>query len=133
MQLSGQNNLVGDRTYREDELYTGYAVYNENVFYFRSIINNEWLMSVVNGNEDFENVYWGMKTIHDSKYIIQSKEARLLLLEKLNAYYQGEITIEKRSTPYVSVIKDNKELNIPVSLAHDGDFVAYAFITNQNI
>ena len=127
-QLPG--SLIWNNTDSKDEFYSGHAVYGNINFYFRSKINSNWLTSAVNDSEDFENVYWGMKTIDSTEYAIQSQESKLLLLEKLSAFLQGDLKIEKRGTPYPSVFRDNENLNIPVSLSHDGNFIAYAFIAN---
>jgi len=125
-----QSSLIWDNTNSKDEFYRGQAVYGNMNFYFRSIINSDQLTSVVNESEDLENVYWGMKTIGSTEYAILSRESKLLLLEKLSAFLQGDLKIEKKGTPYPSVFRDNKDLKIPVSLSHDGNFIAYAFIAN---
>jgi hypothetical protein len=131
--LSRQSSLIWNNTDSKDEFYSGQAVYGKINFYFRSTIDNDWLTSVVNESEDFENVYWGMKTIDNTEYAIQSQESKLLLLEKLSAFLPGDLKIEKRGTTYPSVFTDNEDLNIPVSLSHDGCFIAYAFIAKPNI
>ena len=131
-QSPGQGSPIWDNIDSKGKSYSGQAVYGSANFYFRSIINSDWLTSVVNESEDFENVYWGMKTIDSTEYAIQSQKSKLLLVEKLSAVLKGDLKIEKKDTPYPSVFRDNKDLNIPVSLSHDGNFIAYAFIANHN-
>lgn len=110
-----------------EAFYSGKVIYGSNVFYFRSQINEDWIATVVNDDEDFENVCWGIQSIDDSSYYYQSKAARTLLLNKLNNFFSGDLEVKKHPVGYPIILKDMQDLHIPVSLSHDGCFIAYSF------
>ena len=113
-----------------EEFYRGKVIYGSHTFYFQSKISEEWIATVVNDNENFENVWWGIQSIDDAGYYHQSKAVRTLLLNKLNSFFPGDLQVEKNPVGYPVILKDLEDLHIPVSLAHDDRFVAYSFILN---
>ncbi len=113
-----------------DEFYSGKVIYGTEFFCFRSKINEDWVATVVNDNEHFDNVYWGVQSIDDAGYYHQSKAARTLLLNKLNFFFQDDFQIKKSPFGYPVILKGIQNMHIPASLAHDDHFVAYSFILN---
>ncbi len=110
-----------------EEFYSGMVIYGSHTFYFQSKISKEWIATVVNDNDNFENVCWGIQSIDHSGYFHQSKEVRTLLLNTLNSFFPGDLRVEKSPVGYPVIFKDLEDLHIPVSLAHDDLFVAYSF------
>ena len=119
-----ENNGFGET------FYTGKANYGSHIFYFRSKISEEWIATVVNDEEHFENVYWGVQSINETGYDHQSKAARALLLNKLSAFFPGHLRIEKSIVGYPVILQGKQYIPIPVSLAHDDHFVACSFIVD---
>ena len=78
--------------------YWGEVIYGSYTFYFQSKISEEWIASVVNDNEDFENVWWGIRSIDDVGYYHQSTAVRTLLLNKLNSFFTRQFAC--REEPY---------------------------------
>ncbi len=111
-----------------DELYSGSVNYGPQILYFRSKVSGEWITSVVNGHQNFENVKWGIRSIDNAGYQHQSKAARTLLLNKLNTIFPGNLQVQKNPVGYPVILKGAQDMRIPASLAHDGRFVAYSFI-----
>ncbi|WP_448699580.1 4'-phosphopantetheinyl transferase superfamily protein [Mucilaginibacter sp. AW1-3] len=112
------------------EFYTGKVTYAAHTLYFRSIITTDWITTVVNDTESFENVYWGVKTINDVDNESRSTEVRDFLLNKLSKFF-GTLRIEKSPVGYPFIFKHERDLHIPASLAHDGRFVGYSFILDD--
>ncbi len=113
-----------------ESYYRGKVLFESHSLYFRSKINGEWIATVVNDNEDFENVWWGIQAIDDTSHCHQSKAAKAFLMNKLNSLFTKEIHIGKSSIGFPIILKDSDDLDIPVSLSHDDRFVAYSFLLN---
>lgn len=113
-----------------NESYRGLAFFQSRLFYFRSRIHPDFIMTVVNETENFENIWWGVQSIGHSDYIHQSMAVRAFALNKLNAVLSGgreNLQIGKSPLGYPFLLKDTREMNIPLSFAHHANFVAYAF------
>jgi hypothetical protein len=111
--------------------YKGSAFFESRVFYFRSKIHPEYIATVVNGEEDFENIWWGVKSIDHSDYPAQSIAVRAFAVNKLNAVFstgKDNLQIGKSPLGYPIVLKEAEEMKIPVSFAHHAYYVAYSFL-----
>jgi phosphopantetheinyl transferase (holo-ACP synthase) len=114
-----------------EELYKGIALFESQSFYFRSKIHAEFISTVVNDKESFENIWWGIKKIAHSDYANQSASVRTFVLNRLNFVLsddKDDLRIEKNRLGHPVVLKGAKEMNIPVSLAHHDQFIAYSFL-----
>jgi len=121
-------------TDKAEEFYRGKIAFGSDVFYYRSKISQYCIATVVNHDEDFKDVHWGISSIDDHSYNQQSEAARTLVLKKLNFFYPKDLRIEKSPIGYPVIWQGTQNLEIPVSLAHDGCYVAYSFLTPpQNI
>lgn len=106
--------------------YTGQLVNNADTLYFRSVINTELITSIVTNDPSFENVYFGIQLIRNNDHENQSRSVRELLLTRLKSVLPyADLTIGKSDSGYPLVLYDGKDLNIPVSLAHHEQVVAY--------
>ncbi|HYM93610.1 MAG TPA: 4'-phosphopantetheinyl transferase superfamily protein [Chitinophagaceae bacterium] len=117
-----------------ENFYRGIITFGPYTFYFRSKIHAELISTVVNDGENFENIWWGIKSIDDAAYNDQSKEVRAFILNKLNSTLSGcndNLSIEKCPLGYPVVLKEAKEMDIPVSLAHHDHFIAYSFLSKN--
>jgi len=120
-----------DNNESAEEFYKGIIIFGANIFYFRSKINDELISTVVNNDENFENIWWGIKTIDHSDYYTQSKAVRVFILDKLNSILPDgydHLRIGKNRLGCPIVLKGDREMNIPVSLAHHDHFIAYSFL-----
>ena len=122
-----------ESTCEDAGLYSGKVVHGPHTLYFRAKINEAWIASVVNDDECFDHVCWGVKSIDNAGYKYQSLEARLALINKLNGFLQGDLRIEKSSVGYPVIVNYDEETGVPTSLAHDGYFVAYSFVLSSDI
>jgi phosphopantetheinyl transferase (holo-ACP synthase) len=129
-QLNSPDDKEWESTVCNDEFYTGKVAYGSNSLHFRSKITSGWIATVVNDSDNFDNVCWGIRSIDDSGYDHQSKAARALLLTKLSTLFPGDLKVEKSIIGYPVILRDMENMNIPVSLAHDGRFVAYSINLN---
>ena len=117
-----------ESTAEDDNLYCGKVVCGLHTLYFRAKINEAWIATVVNDDECFDDVCWGVKLINNAGYKYQSQGARLALINKLSSFLSGSLRIEKSPVGYPVVINNDEETGVPASLAHDGFFVAYSFL-----
>ena len=124
-------SIQWENTGNREEFYRGMLIYGSYVFYFRSKISEDWIATVVNDDEDFDNVCWGIQLIEDESYYHQSKAARTLLLKRLNSFFPGGLQVEKSPVGYPVILKGIQNMHIPASLSHDDRFVAYSFILNH--
>jgi phosphopantetheinyl transferase (holo-ACP synthase) len=109
------------------KLLKGKVSCDNSVLFFMSKINVEWIASVVNYNENFENICWEVERIEKEISVYQSNAARELLLRKLRPVLTGDLTIEKHPVGYLEILKNDQKVNIPVSIAHHGFFISCAF------
>jgi len=129
--LAIHSNTEWDNNADSESFYSGRLVYGTHHFYFRSKINLDWIVTVVNGTKRFDNVFWGIQKIDEVGHYHQSKAARALVLKKLKGFFHDILQIEKNPVGYPEILKGCENMYIPVSLAHDGRFVAYSFILNS--
>ena len=109
------------------KLYKGKVSYGKSTLCFTSKITAEWIASVVNDSSDFENICWQVAQVEDDKYQYQYNAVRTLLIAELNSLVPGSLVIEKNPVGYPEIIKNSHKINIPISIAHHGLFVSYAF------
>jgi len=114
-----------------ESYYKGVIVFGSDIFYSRSKIHDELISTIVSNDENFENSWWGIKSIDHTGYANQSKAVRAFILDRLYSILPGgndNLRIGKCPLGLPVVLKDAKEMNIPVSLAHHGCFIAYSFL-----
>ncbi|HEY5370643.1 MAG TPA: 4'-phosphopantetheinyl transferase superfamily protein [Hanamia sp.] len=128
--MTKSEDIQWENTGNDKELYSGKVIYESKIFYFQSKINKDWIATVVNEDEKFYNVFWGIQSIDNAGYYYQSKAARTLLLKKINSFFPGDLHVDKTPVGYPVILKGIQNMHIPVSLAHHGHFVAYSFILN---
>jgi hypothetical protein len=112
-----------------EELYRGTAIWGSELLYFQSMIRPEFIASVVDDQEDLKNSWWGVRRIDHSDRLSQSAEVRSFVLDKLRSIFPGQqLQIDKHAGGHPIVCSGSAQLGIPVSLAHDGHYVAYSFV-----
>ncbi|AMR31290.1 hypothetical protein A0256_07560 [Mucilaginibacter sp. PAMC 26640] len=115
-----------------DTSWAGVATVGPYRLYFRSLVCNDLLHTVVNPLDDFDNVYWGIQKIADSSSPSQSAAVRAFALNRVQSVYSlTKLQIEKdeQGIPLVTGFKQGTVL--PVSFSHHGHFIAYSFNTLQ--
>lgn len=115
-------------TGHDEAFYCGTIIYEGHTFYSRSKITEDWIATVVNDDEKFDNVCWGIQSIDDTDYYNQSKAARTLLLKKINSFFLCDLQVRKSPVGYPVILNGKQDLHIPASLTHDDCFVAYSFV-----
>jgi phosphopantetheinyl transferase (holo-ACP synthase) len=106
----------------------GRLTFGPHVLYSRTILREEFILSVVNHDNSFERTCWGVKLIADANHANQSKEVRLFLFERLKQLYiSNDFTTGKNLHGCPVLLNGKKESAIPVSLSHHDRFVAYSF------
>jgi phosphopantetheinyl transferase (holo-ACP synthase) len=128
--IAGSNECFQWESSHDDEFIEGQVVCKSHILYFRSKITDEWINTIVDEDEDFENVCWGVKSIDSTSYDHQSKAARTSLLNKLGPLFPTPLQIEKSPVGYPVILCGSQDIQVPASLAHDGHFVAYSFALN---
>jgi phosphopantetheinyl transferase (holo-ACP synthase) len=122
------------RGFDEQTVYKGIVGFSSQKLYFRSIIHEDFISSVVNREDNFENTCWGVQKIGSTENSYQSEAVRKFLLKKLAIYFPGAgFQIGKNNYGYPVLLDETKEIDIPVSLSHHEHFVAYSFqLTNKS-
>jgi len=101
-------------------------MFRSEQLYYRTKVTDEWIHSVVNVNENFAQVKSDVKHINPANNTERSVLARQFLLAAVKIVLGGDIAIEKSISGYPVIIQNGNELDIPLSLSHDGDFAAYS-------
>lgn len=125
-----------DRQWRggtsDEACYKGSFRFGSTLFYFRSKIYPELIATVISEEKTFEHTWWGIRTIEGTGSAHQSKSVRLFLLEKLDSIVSGMgLRIEETAFGYPAIFQGTKELKLPVSLAHHGQFISYSFLSKS--
>jgi phosphopantetheinyl transferase (holo-ACP synthase) len=112
----------------DETVYKGVVTFGDHTLYSRSIINEEFIFSVINDTDNFEHTCWGIQLISSSEPEHQSKAVRVFLTDRLNTLFpHNELLISKSPHGYPVILKNGTETPIPVSLAHHDHYVAYSF------
>lgn len=90
-----------------------------------SVLFNEFIHTVANSGDDFENVLLGVKKIDSDHSDVQSAEVRSFLLERVKNVYGDDFRVEKNDSGCPVLL--GADVQIPVSLSHHGRFVGYSF------
>lgn len=117
-------------------LYQCSIHFESEIFYSRSKISDDLIATVVHNEDTFEDVWWGIKSINYSDNENQSKEVRSFILKRLNFMLQpnySQLSIAKNQAGCPLVLMGDIEMNIPVSLAHHDQFVAYSFLFKHRL
>lgn len=121
-------NKVDGCGFDKGSVYKGIAGFGTNLLYFNSIINDDFIFSVVNDEDNFENTCWGIQLINSDEPGDQSRAVRELLLNRLSDLFPGgKWQIEKNVNGLPILLKDGFEMEMPVSLAHHDGRVVYVF------
>lgn len=108
--------------------YSGAIVFEQQELYFCSVINNAYIASFVNNINSFENIYWGIKRIDHTGTDFQSVQVREFILKRLKHVTPAATpNIIKNDSGCPVLYNGAAETNHPISLAHHGHYVAYAF------
>jgi hypothetical protein len=96
--------------------------------YSRSIISRDFIFSVVSHDNNFDSTGWGIKRIDNVGSDSQSTEVRAFLLEKLkNGLSLYQLQVHKNAHDCPVLINGTGEIDIPVSLAHHDNWIAYSY------
>lgn len=116
-----------DRTF-----YEGSVLCQTHMLFFTTGLQTEFITTIANGEANFNNVYWGVQRIEKDDQESQSKAVRSFVLNKLNNLLSVDnIRIDKPAGYPVLLIGD-EVTDIPISLAHHGNLVAYSFLLKVN-
>ncbi|GAB2986824.1 hypothetical protein GCM10027049_28260 [Mucilaginibacter puniceus] len=108
---------------------TGSVSCGNTHLYFRSHITHDFITSVVDANEQFENVYWGIKSIEHADHQHQSQEVRNFVLIKIKALLAIEdLRIVKSEIGYPVVMEGGTPLEVDLSFTHHDRWVGYSFV-----
>ena len=113
----------------ENEFYKAIVLSDGRKLYSRSIIRDGIIASVVSEDEKFEHTRWGFTSIAHSTHADQSASVRTLAIGELSGSLSRiNLRIEKNRSG-IPVIRDEEEvLDIPLSLAHHGHYVAWSYL-----
>lgn len=94
----------------------------------RSMVYQDVMVSVVNNNEDFDNICWGIKLIDDINPETQSVEVRSFAMGAIRQHCDGKpIAIRKNPDGIPLLSFDEGKTVLPISLSHHGAFVGFSF------
>jgi phosphopantetheinyl transferase (holo-ACP synthase) len=107
---------------------TGSVSYGNTHLYFRSYLTHDFIASVVDANEQFENVYWGIQLIEQTDHQHQSQQVRNFASIKLKALLAiDDLRIVKSKIGYPVVMEGGTPLEVDLSFAHHDRWVGYSF------
>ncbi|MFA6085035.1 4'-phosphopantetheinyl transferase superfamily protein [Mucilaginibacter sp.] len=113
--------------------WTGLISYDSSILHSQSVTYPDTIHSIVNNSKSFENVYWGMKTIADTDPASQSAAVRIFLLDKLDSLFNNRKLQVDKSVHGIPLISDGQnQMQLPVSLSHHEQFLAYSFNAENN-
>jgi hypothetical protein len=108
--------------------YTGTVMQDEHALYYRTIVHEEYITTVVNDDESFANVYWGVQHIDQVDSKSQSAGVRSFILDKLRSFFPADVlSIKKSPAGYPMLFNGGKQSDILLSFAHHDRYVAYSF------
>jgi hypothetical protein len=117
------SGLRAREDYCEGEIpYGGLTIYS------RSFLSDEAIMTVVSEEKEFSDSRWGLQVIGDLGYNNQSDQVRTFALQSLSTVLSGAaLRIVKAPDGPPEVWDGDCPLDIPLSLAHHGRYVAWSY------
>jgi hypothetical protein len=113
----------------KDEFYKAVVLSGARTLYSRSIIRDGFIASVVSEDEVFEHTRWGFTSIDHPTYADQSASVRTLAIGELGASLsRSNLRIEKNRFGVPVVLDGEEALDIPLSLAHHGHYIAWSYL-----
>jgi phosphopantetheinyl transferase (holo-ACP synthase) len=110
---------------RKQKCYRCEIIFDSYVFYSRTYVYKEIIFTVVNNEDCFDDIFWGIKFIEYDDYAYQSKAINDFTLEKMQQIFENKnLKITKHKIGYPEVLEHKQ---IAVSFTHHGNFVGYAF------
>jgi phosphopantetheinyl transferase (holo-ACP synthase) len=107
---------------------TGTVSYGNTQLNFRSYITNDFITSVVDADEHFKNVYWGIQLMEHTDHQHQSQEVRNFALIKLKSLLAiDDLRIVKSEIGYPVVMDRDAPVDVALSFAHHDSWVGYSF------
>ncbi|SFQ36719.1 4'-phosphopantetheinyl transferase family protein [Parafilimonas terrae] len=119
------HNLLESEFMPVEFCYESVAIINTEKYYSWSIITEEFIYTITTAENEYKNICWGIKKIDDANHFNQSSEVRKFLLAKFPGN-NFEILKTPAGIPYIKEHPD-----VLLSLTHDGFFVAYALLLNN--
>lgn len=102
--------------------------FRDAVFHTRSHIFPDCISTVVSSTDDFTDVHWGLQRTGDASSVAESAAVRHYFLEELCLLYPDSIwALDKSPAGHPILLRDNQPSEIPVSFAHHGGIVGYAY------
>jgi len=109
-------------------VYTAQVRYGPDALYSNSAVYSNMLHTVVNSTPNFEQVSWGIHTIQNFSPMQQSVAVRAFLSNTLQTIYPDQkLQMSKSPHGCPFVWSKSSNMQLPVSLSHHGQFVAYSF------
>ena len=103
--------------------------FRDAFFHTRSHIFPDCISTVVSSTDDFTDVRWGLRRTSDASSVAESAAVRKYFLEELYLLYPDSIwALDKSPAGYPILLRDNQPSEIPVSFAHHGGIVGYAYL-----
>ncbi len=122
------NGIYWDSDHNTGNFITGTVIYNNEQLSVRAKLFNELIITVVNADAQFENVYWGFQLIDRTGHAHQAEEAKSFALIKLKSVLDiSDLNILKSEIGYPVVLDGGTPLDIALSFAHHYRFVGYSF------
>jgi phosphopantetheinyl transferase (holo-ACP synthase) len=108
--------------------YAGIVVHGDNSLYYRTIIHDKYIITIVNDEDSFANVYWGVKRIDQTDSKSQSAGVRAFTLSKLKSFFpDAALSIKKSPAGYPVLFSNDIPADVPISFAHHDHYVTYSF------
>ncbi|MCJ8210504.1 4'-phosphopantetheinyl transferase superfamily protein [Mucilaginibacter sp. RS28] len=106
------------------------STFQNRQFTTRSCISNNCIATFL--TDDFDRLHWGIEQIAHDDYKSQSAAVRAFATKNLSTYFTSRpITIKKSTIGYPEVYFGDSPLPIPLSFAHHGNYVSYAFLLER--
>lgn len=108
---------------------TGTVSFGNTQLYFQSYITPDLISSVVNDDEPFAQVHWGIQSIKQTDSEHQSIAVRKLALAKLRSVSNADnLRIINSDIGYPVVMEGTTPLDVALSFAHHDRWVGYSFV-----
>ncbi len=118
---------LNDETFDMDEAYYGRINYATDTLHFRSHLSDEVIHTLVDTDQSFNNIRWGLLLTDDDSPAGLSAAVREAAIGRLNALFDDNAVIlkDERGIPLISRV--GQDSTDPISLSHHGKYVGYAF------
>lgn len=134
LRFSPRKTIVQGIERSDTYTYRSIIYFNTVPLYAESRVNEKFIFTLATNDTGFDRICWDVRQIGQTDPEAQSRQVRLALLQRLQAFFPGDrLQIEKADAGYPVLVRNSAATDLPISFSHHHDLVSYSFISPSSL